>query len=575
MQVSESTAELIAISCLVSKSCARERERGSELRERDREGDCAPVITLYVGSFPPLCSQSELAADDTHGSGCNYDYRLIWSSTPCNTCGSGSGTAGASHVVEWGYSKYLDEAAFNRVAPECRSSTDLAFVRCCADACDAATANAVYAEAFGNATTPRGNQCLDTSGPAGVWPATSVDSTAVISCPGTSTGTMSRQCSMAGWVDEREIDRTSCTAPDACDVCKCSGCGGDTGIPCGGSVGLANAESDAEFFVDCSVRQLVVAPSALPSNTTKLNMAGNPWLTAWPASMFSSAGSLRTMYVQGLLVVPMLPFHAANMMGRLHQIDLADLHAVAAFQQGEFVRALPALRSLVFHSFNQLAAFNRPFVDEESLPTATEATALNKLEIGNCPRLVLADTDLDGAKYLTEYKLVASSGITSIPARYFRQQRLLRTVEISFNRLLRTLPAPLFASGLLPTAKRMITLQTVEGLHNLARGTFANIGDTEKLIIKSGGAGLTIDDMTFEAINGTLATLETEGFAFVSAGRGTFAGASITNLVVAKANRSHSPDTAAEADEQVSHSLAELTIHLPRFAGESVNKELP
>ena len=30
-----------------------------------------------------LCTATELKEDDSHGSGCNYDYHWVWSSTPC------------------------------------------------------------------------------------------------------------------------------------------------------------------------------------------------------------------------------------------------------------------------------------------------------------------------------------------------------------------------------------------------------------------------------------------------------------------------------------------------------------
>jgi hypothetical protein len=41
-----------------------------------------------------LCTNDELKADETHGSGCNYDFEWVWSSTPCSLGSCGESSAG-------------------------------------------------------------------------------------------------------------------------------------------------------------------------------------------------------------------------------------------------------------------------------------------------------------------------------------------------------------------------------------------------------------------------------------------------------------------------------------------------
>ena len=44
-----------------------------------------------------LCTADEMLEDETHGSGCNYDFNWIWTSTPCTvSCDAGASLVGTS-----------------------------------------------------------------------------------------------------------------------------------------------------------------------------------------------------------------------------------------------------------------------------------------------------------------------------------------------------------------------------------------------------------------------------------------------------------------------------------------------
>lgn len=237
-----------------------------------------------------------------HCTGCNYDYQLIWSDTPCNACGdSRSNESAASWLVEWGYSKYREQTSSTSYEPECLASTELAYTRCCADSCDATAAIASFLAAYNTANADAtDDSCMETASSSGTWPRTTVGQTATIPCPGgTDTRSMVRLCGGdgSGWVHESLVDSSNCLAPDTCAVCSCHHCGASG---CGASVGAATGDSEQEYLVDCSVRQLQVAPTGFPANATKLNIAGNLWLKTWPSSMLSDGNRslLKTVYAQ-------------------------------------------------------------------------------------------------------------------------------------------------------------------------------------------------------------------------------------------------------------------------------------
>ena len=94
----------------------------------------AAVVTLTLAASSvsladPVCTRWFAPRDR---SGCNYDYRLIWSSTSCNACGDATGDD-SSYQVDWGYSRYRNATAqdVSRTGQECRAGTDTAYTRCC------------------------------------------------------------------------------------------------------------------------------------------------------------------------------------------------------------------------------------------------------------------------------------------------------------------------------------------------------------------------------------------------------------------------------------------------------------
>eukprot|EP00040_Diaphanoeca_grandis_P037702 m.248252 g.248252 ORF g.248252 m.248252 type:complete len:249 (-) comp33863_c3_seq14:4570-5316(-) len=110
-----------------------------------------------------LCTGAELVADETHGSGCNYDYQQIWSSDKCNSCpNENSDVEGLlSYQVEFGYSAVSDLGGSGH---ECRAATNLAYTRCCADACDPVATRAAFILATQNVTSTGCPALEDTMG---------------------------------------------------------------------------------------------------------------------------------------------------------------------------------------------------------------------------------------------------------------------------------------------------------------------------------------------------------------------------------------------------------------------------
>ena len=193
---------------------------------------------------------------------------------------------------------------------------------------------------------------------------------------------------------------------------------------------------------------------------------------------------------------------------------------------------LPALAKLIVYSFDALTTWNQAF----SGCSHGCSSPIRTLVIGNCPILQLDPSDLKDAVGLTSYKLVANSGVTQIPTLYFQHTLDLENVEIVFNRQLGTLPSPLFPNGLTDTATRTITLQAIQGLDSLAADTFSSIGRVERLTIH-GESRLSISQSAFANIGGTITTLDIAGLSLADVTPSTFAGATVTNLVIGKVSQ--------------------------------------
>jgi len=85
-----------------------------------------------------LCSLAELQADETRGTGCNYDYEQVWSLSVCSGI-NGTGHTYGGHSTSIGSSgsmSHLEDRGDNRnIEVYCRPDgwTNATFARCCAD----------------------------------------------------------------------------------------------------------------------------------------------------------------------------------------------------------------------------------------------------------------------------------------------------------------------------------------------------------------------------------------------------------------------------------------------------------
>jgi len=76
------------------------------------------AVWICAAAGGRLCTDDELAADETRGTGCSYDLESIWSSTPCD--------GGFAHRA--GSTLYADDAPAGCSAPD-----ETHYVRCCSD----------------------------------------------------------------------------------------------------------------------------------------------------------------------------------------------------------------------------------------------------------------------------------------------------------------------------------------------------------------------------------------------------------------------------------------------------------
>eukprot|EP00041_Stephanoeca_diplocostata_P030623 m.932583 g.932583 ORF g.932583 m.932583 type:complete len:1575 (+) comp23791_c0_seq1:275-4999(+) len=486
-----------------------------------------------------LCTQTELATDETHGSGCNYDYNQIWSSTSCESC-SGS----LSYLVDWGYSLAGGATAESPNDPVCRVASDKAYARCCATACNATRAMAEF-----NALAPDeivNGGCNAISDTSGNWPATGVGSTARIPCPGTG-GSIVRMCTASGWANN--VDTSSCGAPTACGatgVCECRAC--TFANPCGAVVGVQIAAGDSEYFVDCAHKQLVVAPVGFPAHTTKIDLQGNAHLRTFSPSTFAGLSNVRSIYLQGLLHVASLPDGLFRPLSGLQVFDTADVPAVTSLRRGMFAD-LPNLKIFVMQFWNSLV----------QLPTARSSLAvfssahLSSVVIGNCRSLRVGTSTLTNPNgRLTALTLSGNGAMTSLRNGFFHNMPALTTIDISYNRALATLGRIPFAeSPLLRTITLLenpqLRLFPTESLF-VPRTTIPSA--TVDITVRSAAQRFTLEAHAFKApwlaTGKRIGTLTLEGYQFTSATQLAFCGAVIEALVIIGV------DSASSAMEMVS-----------------------
>ena len=405
-----------------------------------------------------------------------------------------------------------------------------------ADSCNPAAAEGRYDAAEAAATASNQGYCDPVDDSTGTWNSTSVGDTAYIDCPGQAGGhRLSRRCTAAGWEQEHEVNIAACLSPEACEVCECYDCGtgSPNNRPCGGAVGAVSASTEIDHFVDCSNRKLVVAPhTTFPPRMTRLFIPGNPWLKDLPESMFGNANqlsrhdALKSVYMQSIYNATSVPF-GTYYFRSLVKIDMADFKAVATMRDRQFVNGLPVLATLIIASFNKLRTLGRSIAG---------SSTLRSLEIGGCPLLTLQEYNLQNTD-LHDFKLIANTAVTSIPAGFFAYSPGLTTVNIEFNRQLTTLPQPLFSTPLSTNGQRTITVQGTDVM--IRSGTFRGTNGAKRITLKSQQLGpgtrqLQIEDFAFDN-SGAVGTLDVEGFDLGQATASTFVGFSaLRTLIVGK-----------------------------------------
>ena len=128
-----------------NSACPRMSGRCATSAQSKIEGECSGTVSFYSAEAlcdsqgARLCSADELMADESHGSGCNYDFEWVWSSTPCDLdCVVGSSSSGSeAGVGRQAVLGFSGSAPANANQPKCLdpANSKETVVRCCADAC--------------------------------------------------------------------------------------------------------------------------------------------------------------------------------------------------------------------------------------------------------------------------------------------------------------------------------------------------------------------------------------------------------------------------------------------------------
>ena len=246
-----------------------------------------------------LCTAQELENDESHGSGCNYDYSWVWSSTPCVVGGcSGNTNAARTDVtdMERGYEVRLgftgNGPGSGSLVQRCAGTLDTygVNVRCCMESCSVRREKDVNVSSTTSRTAP------------------TATSTAAVP-PEPSTAPNPHACA-----PDRSSGRCTCANGDSKAACALLGA-------------VVGTQFDSEgtcFDVDCSSKHLKALPD-IPDYTTHLNLQANPEMVTWPAGSFDHLRNVRWLFVSSAYVTKIPPKLFAKM-HKLHIIELSHMN---------------------------------------------------------------------------------------------------------------------------------------------------------------------------------------------------------------------------------------------------------
>ena len=245
------------------------------------------VLSCQAGSR--LCTADEVLNNDAHGSGCNYDFNWMWTSSKCElSCNAGasmsedaiasstnstsstsSNTASSTSNTE-GYQVLL---GFSGSAPpglhnhsRCLSPIEakFSFVRCCADSCNVTNAlDAVAVDELTDVNTP----VFIPNIPARI---TGPDVSAACG-----NGDTDEEIAATALKNSSNVSVTygKCTCTEGRSLEACS--------KLGAAVGIQLAALGFCHVVDCGSAGLTTLP-VFPPTTTKLDIQNNVDLTELP-----------------------------------------------------------------------------------------------------------------------------------------------------------------------------------------------------------------------------------------------------------------------------------------------------
>mmetsp|Transcript_7547 Transcript_7547/g.19452 ORF Transcript_7547/g.19452 Transcript_7547/m.19452 type:complete len:1532 (-) Transcript_7547:376-4971(-) len=487
------------------------------------------------GAGGRLCTLAELQADETHGSGCNYDFEHIWSSTSCPSCSENS----ASFYTQWGYSAVAENRGV-RTPAECVESTSLAFARCCADTCPGTDPEGDYQALLNivQGTTKTGSGgCPNITDELGSWPDTLPGGVATKSCPGRPDVSMSRSCSAGGvWQSTNDIATTQCPAPNACDVCSCYDCGGSTGQPCGAAVGLQTSSRGVEHFVDCAHKFLVVVPVNFPFNTSRIDLQGNSMIRRFQADSFANCVNVWRIYLQGMLNLDSLP---SNVFAPMQNLEIFDTSDFPQLQQLPILN-LPRLSTFILHFWGIATLdYSTPFL---------QCPRLTLLEISNVQFFLPGAELLRGASALQTVKFVGNTRLAAIPPGFFSPARnSLTSVQIRYCHDLSSLPANMLSRS--TSALLSVDIEENAALTSIGPRVFSGMNGVGHFLLES-STNLNIASSAF-ANAGAIATLIIEGIDLATTSRGAFVGLDgVSNIqLIGRRNDSYSSAQPMRDDE--------------------------
>jgi len=467
------------------------------------------------GAGGRLCTLAELEADETHGSGCNYDYQHIWSSTPCEICP----TTAAAYFTQWGYSAVARDGTV-RTPPQCNAATRLAFARCCADSCPGfdpeAEYNRIASIIRGETRSPTGG-CASLTDDLGYWPETNASATATRFCPGSTVDVITRPCLANGtWLHKDLVDTSACRAPRACDVCNCYPCGGNGQRLCGAAaVGIQTSTRSNEFFADCAHKFLVVAPRDYPTRTTRIDLQGNTMLRMFEPDSFNNCINVWQIYMAGLLRVTAFPPNVFSGFERLEIMDTADLQLLTAVPPGTF-RPLVRLRTFIMHFWGIDSLEAQPF---------NTCSELQSFEISSSPSFTPRDDLFVGALSLEVVTFSGNPQLTSIPSGLFAPlNESFRKLVLRYNHRLASVPPRMLArtSNAAAVPANIDITENVR-LTTIGTSTFSGIGSVADLSLGASLAALEISDGAFERL-GSIQRLTIVGLDLAASRPETFRG---------------------------------------------------